>query len=217
MKSEDLLLYAVTDRSWHSCESLYEQVEKAIDGGATFVQLREKKLGFDEFLDEAREICSLCRSKNVPFVINDNVEIARLSGADGVHLGQGDMNPAKARKILGADKIIGVSARTAEQALEAEKAGADYLGSGAVFSTSTKADAKNLSYEALKEICSAVKIPVIAIGGVSEKNILSLAGSGICGVAVVSAIFGAKDIKAAAASLRMLSEKTVKGCLPDGL
>lgn len=211
MKRENLLLYAVTDGS-RSGSSLYGRVEKAIDGGATIVQLREKNMSFDDFLAEAVEISGLCKRKSIPLIINDNVEIARLSGADGVHLGQGDMNAAEARSILGSDKLIGVSARTVEQALDAERAGADYLGSGAMFSTSTKTDAKKLSYETLKDICSAVKIPVVAIGGITDKNILSLAGSGISGVAVVSAIFGAEDIKSAAASLRKLSEKTVKGC-----
>ena len=161
---KELLLYAVTDRHWLSGETLYDQVKKALDGGATFVQLREKNLDHENFLAEAFEIQKLCRSYGVPFVINDDVGIAKDIDADGVHVGQSDMEAMDVRKILGPDKILGVSAQTVEQALIAEKHGADYLGVGAVFTTGSKDDADDVSHEMLKAICEAVSIPVIAIG-----------------------------------------------------
>ena len=207
---KDLLLYAVTDRTWLNGDTLYHQVEEALKGGATFVQLREKNLDQETFLAEAREIQKLCRSYGVPFVINDNVEIAREIGADGVHVGQSDMEAGAVRKKLGSDKIIGVSAQTVEQALLAEKHGASYLGVGAVFHTGSKADATEVSHERLKEICEAVHIPVIAIGGITEENVTELKGSGICGVAVISAIFARKDIHGAAKRLRARVEETVR-------
>ena len=206
----DLLLYGVTDRSWLNGRTLYEQVEDALKGGATFIQLREKDLDVDSFLKEALEIKELCAHYHVPFVINDNVEIAKKIDADGVHVGQHDMEASNVRAILGPDKIIGVSAQTVEQAVLAEKMGADYLGVGAVFSTSTKKDAADVSKETLKAICEAVNIPVIAIGGIGADNILSLQGSGICGIAVVSAIFAAKDIEAATKVLKDRTEKMLK-------
>lgn len=202
---KDLLLYAVTDRSWLGEETLYEQVEKALKGGATFVQLREKELDEEHFLEEAIALKELCHKYHVPFVINDNVTIAKEVDADGVHVGQSDMEADDVRKILGEDKILGVSAQTVEQAVLAEKMGADYLGVGAVFSTSTKKDASAISKERVKAICEAVHIPVIAIGGITADNILTLKGSGICGIAVVSAIFAAKDIEDATG---VLLEKT---------
>ena len=202
---KDLLLYAVTDRSWLGEETLYEQVEKALKGGATFIQLREKELDEEHFLEEAIALKELCHKYHVPFVINDNVKIAEEMDADGVHVGQSDMEADDVRKILGEDKILGVSAQTVEQAVLAEKMGADYLGVGAVFSTSTKKDASAISKERVKAICEAVHIPVIAIGGITADNILTLKGSGICGIAVVSAIFAAKDIEDATG---VLLEKT---------
>ena len=202
-----LLLYAVTDRTWLNGDTLYHQVEEALKGGATFVQLREKKLDQETFLAEACEIQKLCRNYGVPFVINDNVEIAREVGADGVHVGQSDMEAGAVREKLGPDKIIGVSAQTVEQALLAEKHGASYLGVGAVFHTGSKADATEVSHERLKEICAAVRIPVIAIGGITEENVTELKGSGICGVAVISAIFAQKDIRVAARRLRARVEE----------
>ena len=202
---KDLLLYAVTDRSWLGEETLYEQVEKALKGGATFIQLREKELDEEHFLEEAITLKELCHKYHVPFVINDNVTIAKEMDADGVHVGQSDMEADDVRKILGEDKILGVSAQTVEQAVLAEKMGADYLGVGAVFSTSTKKDASAISKERVKAICEAVHIPVIAIGGITADNILTLKGSGICGIAVVSAIFAAKDIEDATG---VLLEKT---------
>ena len=196
---KDLLLYAVTDRAWLNGETLCSQVEKAIKGGATFIQLREKNL----------EIQKLCKKYNVPFVINDNVEIAKKIDADGVHVGQSDMEAGNVRKILGGDKIIGVSAQTVEQALLAQKHGADYLGVGAVFKTGSKDDADDVSHDELQKICEAVDIPVIAIGGISSKNVTELKGRGIVGIAVISAIFAQPDITKATAELKALTEKTV--------
>lgn len=199
---EDLLLYAVTDRHWLKDETLENQVEKALQGGATFLQLREKSLDDDIFLAEAKEIQKLCKKYQVPFVINDNVDIALAIDADGVHVGQSDMEALDVRKRLGPDKIIGVSAQNVQQALLAQKHGADYLGVGAVFPTGSKDDAEDVSFETLKAICQAVDIPVIAIGGITKENVLELKGSGICGIAVISAIFAQKDIKAATKELK---------------
>lgn len=198
----DLVLYAVTDRSWLGDSSLYDQVESAIEGGATFIQLREKNLDEADFLSGAKEIQKLCREYKVPFVINDNVEIAAQIDADGVHVGQSDMEAGDVRKRLGPDKIIGVSAQTVEQALKAQEHGADYLGVGAVFPTGSKADATEVSHQTLKEICEAVDIPVIAIGGITKENVSELKESGICGIAVISAIFAQKDIRKAATELK---------------
>ena len=207
---KDLLLYAVTDRSWLGEETLYQQVEKALKGGATFIQLREKHLDDAAFLKEAVELKELCRRYHVPFVINDNVEIALRMDADGVHVGQSDMEAGNVREKLGPDKIIGVSAQTVEQAVLAQQRGADYLGVGAVFPTGSKDDADDVSHETLKAICEAVSIPVIAIGGISRNNVMELAGSGICGIAVISAIFAQPDIEAATTELRTLTEKMVE-------
>lgn len=203
---KDLLLYAVTDRSWIGKKTLYEQVEDAIKGGVTFVQLREKELDESEFYKEALEIQKLCKEYNIPFVINDNVRLAKMINADGVHVGQSDMEAGDVRAILGEGKILGVSAQTVEQAILAERRGADYLGVGAVFQTGSKADADSVSLDTLKAITEAVSIPVIAIGGIGADNIERLKGCGICGVAVISAIFGALDVKKAASDLRSLAE-----------
>ena len=207
---KDLLLYAVTDRHWLNGETLYSQVEKTLEGGTTFVQLREKDLDEEHFLEEAKEIKELCGRYHVPFVINDNVEIALAMDADGVHVGQSDMEAGDVRAKLGPDKIIGVSAQSVEQAVLAEKRGADYLGVGAVFHTDSKADAADVSHETLKAICESVHIPVIAIGGISRDNVSELAGTGICGIAVISAIFAQKDIKNATKELKILTEEMVK-------
>lgn len=206
---ESLLLYAVTDRRWLAGKTLYEQVEEALKGGATFIQLREKNLEKKEFLKEAREIKALCEKYKTPFVINDDVEIAKAIDADGVHVGQSDMEAKDVRVTLGREKIIGVSVQTVEQALEAQRHGADYLGVGSVFATGTKEDAKEVSHETLKEICEAVDIPVIAIGGINERNVMKLEGSGICGIAVISAIFAQPDIKEAARRLHRLAEEMI--------
>lgn len=207
---KELMLYAVTDRHWLGEETLYDQVKKALDGGATFVQLREKELDREDFLAEALEIQKLCREYGVPFVINDEVSIAKDIDADGVHVGQSDMEAMDVRKVLGPDKILGVSAQTVEQAITAEKHGADYLGVGAVFATGSKDDADDVSHETLNAICEAVSIPVIAIGGITKDNVSELAGSGICGVAVISAIFGQNDIKKATEDLKASVEKMLE-------
>ncbi len=206
---KDLLLYAVTDRSWLNGRTLYEQVEEALKGGVTFVQLREKNLDDTAFLQEAKEIKELCARYHVPFVINDNVNIAAEIDADGVHVGQSDMEAGDVRKKLGPDKIIGVSAQTVVQALRAQAHGADYLGVGAVFPTGSKADAVEVSHDTVREICRAVDIPVIAIGGITRENVIELKGTGICGIAVISAIFGQQDIEEAARTLKSRTEETV--------
>ena len=206
-----MLLYAVTDRAWTGKQTLYEQIESALAGGATCIQLREKNLSDEEFLKEAFQVKELCENYKVPFIINDNVEVALKCGADGVHVGQKDMQAAQVRERIGADRILGVSAQTVEQAVLAEKNGADYLGVGAVFSTSTKEDARPVSHETLKAICEAVSIPICAIGGINKTNILQLSGSGVDGVALVSAIFASPDIEAECRELRALSEKMTRG------
>lgn len=192
---KDLLLYAVTDRRWLGGRRLADQVEEALKGGVTFVQLREKDLDEERFLEEAREIKELCGRYGVPFVINDNVDIAQAVDADGVHVGQSDMEAGDVRARLGQDKIIGVSAQTVEQALLAESRGADYLGVGAVFATGSKADASEVDHETVKAICQAVHIPVIAIGGITGENVGALTGTGVCGAAVISAIFAQEDVE----------------------
>lgn len=206
---EDLLLYAVTDRSWLNGDTLCHQVEQALKGGATFIQLREKHLPEEIFLKEAEEIKALCARYRVPFVINDNVDIAVRMDADGVHVGQRDMEAGDVRRKLGADKIIGVSAQTVEQAVLAEQRGADYLGVGAVFPTGSKEDAEEVPHAVLKAICEAVKIPVIAIGGIHKGNVMELSGSGICGIAVISALFAQEDIKKATEELKKLTKEMV--------
>lgn len=195
-----LRLYAVTDRAWLDGGDLAAQVEEAILGGVTMVQLREKALPLNLFLAEARRMREVCARHGVPFLINDNVEIALACGADGVHIGQKDMDARQARRMLGT-RIMGVSASTVEEALAAQAAGADYLGVGAVFPTSTKADAGSVSYDTLRAISAAVEIPVAAIGGITPDNLRALNGSGAEGVAVVSSLFAAQDIRAAAAKL----------------
>lgn len=204
-----MLVYAVTDRAWVGKMSLYQQVEAALQNGATCIQLREKELDDAEFLAEAQEMAALCRRYHVPFIINDNVDIAIACHADGVHVGQEDMAASDVRKRVGDQMMIGVSAHTVEEALEAVRNGADYLGLGAVFSTSTKTDAGAMSFDTLKAICDAVEIPTVAIGGISPANIMQLAGSGVDGVAVVSAIFGAPDPGQATAQLVELSQKMI--------
>lgn len=206
---ETMLLYAVTDRAWVGRQSLYEQVESAIKGGVTCVQLREKELNDEDFLAEAMEISALCRKHKVPFFINDNVEVAIKCNADGIHVGQEDMAAAQVRSRVGDDMMIGVSVHSVEEALDAVKNGADCLGVGAIFSTSTKTDVDVLPREVLCDICNAVDIPVVAIGGIGKGNISQLAGIGVDGVALVSAIFGADDIEGECRILRRLSEEMV--------
>ncbi len=191
---DSLVLYGITDRNWVGKRTLYEQVEEALKGGVTILQLREKALEEEKLLEEAIEICKLCKSYNVPFIVNDNVEIALKCGADGVHVGLSDMEVSEIRKKVPENFIIGATAKTVEQAKAAEQAGADYLGVGAVFTSATKKNAVRITTEQLREITSSVDIPAVAIGGITAENVTEIKGSGICGVAVVSAIFGAANI-----------------------
>ena len=207
---KDLLLYAITDRHWLNGRTLCSVVKESLDGGVTFLQLREKELDEEHFLEEAKDMQKLCREYQVPFIINDNVDIAVAMNADGVHVGQKDMEAGDVRAKLGPDKIIGVSAQTVEQAILAEKHGADYLGVGAVFPTGSKADAVEVSHETVKAICEAVSIPVIAIGGITQENVKELAGNGLCGIAVISAIYAQKDIRKAAENLKEATRKMVE-------
>ncbi|MBQ7150773.1 MAG: thiamine phosphate synthase [Synergistaceae bacterium] len=207
LNRKDLILYAVTDRAWLNGRTLVQDVTSAIKGGATLIQLREKNLTHEEFKAEALEIQTLCKNFNVPLIINDDVELAKEINADGIHVGQSDMEAGNVRKLIGPEKILGVSVFTPEEAVLAESKGADYLGAGAVFHTGSKSDAVDITHETLKEICSAVKIPVVAIGGISLNNLHELEGSGIAGVAVISAIFAAQNIEQAARDLRSNAEK----------
>ena len=208
MNKTDLKLYAITDRQWLHKARLSEHVKLAIEGGATMIQIRDKDIlstdsdaGLKDEYSEALEIKRICHEHKVPLIINDNVQFAIDIDADGVHLGQDDMNPAEARKLLGTDKIIGVTAKTVEQAKKAQADGADYLGSGAVFGSTTKLNAKPMTKKLLREITAAVDIPVVAIGGINADNASTLKGTGIAGIAVVGAIFASADIKAAAREL----------------
>lgn len=210
LDKNSMTLYAVTDRSWLGDRSLANLVEDSIKAGVTFVQLREKNLGFNEFVELAKEIKIITDKYNVPYVINDNVEVALACNANGVHVGQSDMEASNVREKIGKDKILGVSVRNVEQAILAENKGADYIGVGAVFPTSTKLDASDVDFDTLKSICNAVSIPVVAIGGINKDNILKLSGSGVNGVAVVSAIFAQKDTYTATKELRTLSDQMVK-------
>lgn len=204
---KNLLLYAVGGSDGTEKNKFFADLESALKGGITCFQLREKHLSFEEFLAEAKEVKKLCAKYSVPLIINDNIEIALISEADGVHVGQDDTNIIEARKIGGDGLVIGVSAHNVEEALLAEKNGADYLGSGAVFGSRTKSNVHTLPLETLRNICSSVKIPVVAIGGINKDNILQLAGSGISGIALVSAIFGAADIETECRMLKKLAEK----------
>ncbi|MGV8906738.1 MAG: thiamine phosphate synthase [Acetobacterium sp.] len=200
-----MLLYAVTDSMWLSGNDLTVQVEDAIKSGVTFLQLREKKLDDDAFINQAKEIKVIAKKYQIPFVINDNIAVALACDADGVHVGQHDMETGNVRKLIGDNKIIGVSVQTLAQAVLAQESGADYLGVGAVFATATKSDADIVSLNTLEEICAGVTIPVVAIGGIHEENILALRGTGIDGIAVVSAIFAQSDIVSATANLKRLA------------
>lgn len=204
---KDLTLYAITDRHWLNGQTLKSQVEKALKGGATMIQIREKDLDEKDFFSEAEELLALCRSYNVPFIVNDNVELAVKIGADGVHVGQSDMNARDVRALIGNDKILGVSTQTVEQALFAQECGADYLGVGAVFPTGSKDDAEVLDRKTLMDICKAVSIPVVAIGGITKDNVRELKGTGIAGISVISAVFAQKDIQNATAELLKRTEE----------
>lgn len=208
-----MLVYAVTDRTWLNGSTLEQQVEQAIKGGATLIQLREKELSYTAFLEQAIQLKKVTDKYHIPLIINDNVDVAKAVNAEGVHVGQKDMEAGAVRQKLGENKIIGVSVQTVEQALLAQKQGADYLGVGAVFSTSTKLDASEVSFETLQKICDAVSIPVVAIGGINAQNIMQLKNSGINGVAVVSAIFAQKDIIQATKELTNLAKQIVSYCL----
>lgn len=210
LNKSSMLLYAVTDRMWLNGASLPKQVEESIKAGVTFVQLREKGIGFDSFVALAKEIKAVTDKYSIPFVINDDVDVALACNADGVHVGQSDMEACDVRAKIGSDKILGVSVQSVDQAIKAQKNGADYLGVGAVFSTTTKLDANTVKFETLKEICHAVSIPVVAIGGISKENIPLLKGTGIDGIAVVSAIFAQSDIYAAAKELKTLTNEMVE-------
>ena len=204
-----LLLYAVTDRAWLNGRTLSSQVEQSLKGGATLVQLREKELGFEQFLQLAQEIKTICHAYNVPLIINDDIDVALASDADGLHIGQCDLEARTARERIGMHKILGVSVQTTQQALLAQQNGADYLGVGAVFPTGTKADASNVSVAELKTICGAVSLPIVAIGGITEENLPLLANTGIYGVAVVSAIYAQPDVMSAATRLKTLAQGVV--------
>ena len=208
--TDTLLLYAITDRHWLNGRSLYDVVKESLDGGATFLQIREKELDEETFYEEAVQLQELARSYGVPFVVNDNVDIALRMDADGIHVGQKDMEAGNVRALIGPDKILGVSAQTVEQALLAEERGADYLGVGAVFPTGSKDDAIEVDHETLKKICQAVSIPVVAIGGITEENTPELSGSGICGVAVISALYAQPDIKGATERLKIITKEMVE-------
>ena len=208
IQREDLRLYAVTDRAWAADgDALMDQIEAAVRGGVRVVQLREKGLDRAAFLAEARRFTALCRRLGVAGIINDSVEIALASGADGVHVGQSDLEAGRARELLGPDKIVGVSAHSPEEARRAREAGADYLGCGAAFVTGTKADARPISRETIRTVTAAAGIPVVAIGGISRENILELKDLGLSGVAVASGIFGQRDAEAAARELLELSKR----------
>lgn len=208
-KKEMLLLYAVTDRKWTGEKTLYQQVEEALKGGATLIQVREKNMSQEEFLKEAREITELCHRYGTALIINDNVEVALKSGADGVHVGIEDTPVEEIRKMTPGDFIIGATAKTTEQAQRAEKEGADYIGVGAVFPSPTKKNAIRITLELLKKICSSVRIPAVAIGGITYENAGTLRGGRMAGVAVVSAVFGAADIKKETARLKKKIQETV--------
>lgn len=208
---QGMTLYAVTDRSWLGERTLAQVVEEVLKGGATFLQLREKELDQATILAEAREIQAIAARYHVPFVINDSVDIALACDADGVHVGQADLMGRDVRALIGPDKILGITANTVELAVAAERAGADYIGAGAVFGTTTKQNAKNLSLDTLKAICQAVSIPVVTIGGINADNLPNLTGTGAAGAAVVSALFAQKDPEAAAQNLRTLADKMVAG------
>ena len=205
-----MLLYAVTDRAWTGEQTFYEQVEAALKGGVTCVQLREKEMDETAFLQEAKDICALCHRYGVPFIVNDNVDVAIACQADGIHVGQEDMAAGEVRRRVGDAMLLGVSVHTVEEARRAVRNGADYLGLGAVFPTSTKTDVDQMTNETLRAICDAVDVPVVAIGGINRGTLLKLSGSGVDGVALVSAIFSAEDIEDTCRKLRLLAEGMVR-------
>lgn len=210
MNKEQLLLYAVTDPAWVGKLTLLEQIEQALEGGVTMLQLREKNMNHEDLIQKAVEVKKLCRRYGVPLIINDNAEAAIESGADGVHVGIEDMAVREIRQRVGKQFIIGATAKTVEQARKAQAEGADYLGVGAVFPSPTKKDAIRITGEQLAEITASVSIPCVAIGGISKKNIMEITGTGICGAALVSAVFAAEQIKSECRELRLLIEQVVR-------
>ena len=217
LNKEDLLLYGVTDSKKLKGRKMSELVEEAILGGVTMIQLREKEMTHEEFKQESLDVQSVCQKNHIPLIINDDVELCKEIDADGVHIGQDDLNLKEARKILGEDKIIGVSAHNYEEAKIALENGADYLGVGAIFATQTKVDAQNISMETLNEICQKVDIPVVAIGGINLVNILEFMGVAIDGVAIVSSIFGSNDIQKASSLLKDKIRRVISNKMPTCL
>jgi thiamine-phosphate pyrophosphorylase len=209
IRKENVLLYAVTDRTWEG-NKLVDQVEEAVKSGVTMLQLREKGMGFEDMVEEARHLKTITDRFHIPFIINDSIDVAIAVNADGIHLGQEDEGIREARAKLGNDKIIGISAHTLEEAITAQEEGADYIGVGAVFETTTKKDASGIGLEILKLICEAVTIPVVAIGGISKDNIMRLSGTGVDGVAVISALFAQPDIKEATKQMLQLAQIMVE-------
>ena len=206
---ESLKLYVITDRSWIGYRSMSEEVEKTLKAGATCLQIREKNISYDEYVSKSIELRKICNKYNVPFIVNDNIEVALASGADGVHVGQNDILNKNVRSIIGSDKILGISVNSIELAIAAEKAGADYIGVGSIQLSPTKGESKILSTEYVNEICNSVSIPVVAIGGINEQNIPILKGIGIAGVAVISAVFGKEDVAEATYKLRKLVDEYI--------
>ena len=206
---EQLLLYAITDRRWSDKQSFLFQIEEALRGGITMLQLREKNLSTDDYTELAKKVEALVSKYNVPFIVNDSLEAALLSGADGVHMGQVENIPSDIRDKVGTDKILGLSAGSVREALKAEELGADYIGVGAVFNTSTKGDAKRVELSLLRKISASVSIPIVAIGGINENNISELEGSGISGVSIISGIFAQEDVFSAAVRFKTLAEKII--------
>lgn len=210
VSKQSMLLYVVTDRTWLGQNTLEAQVAAILKAGATFIQLREKDLPFDEFVAQARKVKAITDGYPIPFIINDNIEVALAVDADGVHVGQHDMVADNVRQRIGPSKILGVSAQTVAQALAAQAAGADYIGVGSVFPTATKLDADSVSFDTLRAICAAVSVPVVAIGGINHQNVLQLKGSGIDGIAVISAIFAASDVARATRNLLPLAQEVTQ-------
>lgn len=206
---QSLRLYAVTDRAFVGKQTLLEQIEAALRGGVSILQLREKSLPFDDFVTEAVLVRELCRRYGVPLIINDNVDVALQSGADGVHVGIEDAPVAEIRRKAGKEFIIGATAKTVQQAQFAEQSGADYLGVGAVFPSPTKANAVRITAAQLRTICESVSIPAVAIGGITRENALTLRNCGVQGIAVVSVLFSADDIESAATALLQTAKAVI--------
>jgi len=211
IKREQLLLYAVTDRKCIGDRDLFTCIREALEGGVTILQLREKGMSTEQLAEEARKVKELCKEFGVPLIINDDYKAAMLSGADGVHVGVEDASVSEIRAAAGDSFIIGATAKTPEQAIKAYSEGADYLGVGAVFPSPTKTNAIRITTSQLHEICGCVNIPSVAIGGITENNLSGLAGGGMAGIAVVSSLFGADDIRLAAHNLRAAVSALTKG------